>query len=257
MPRSKRNRQITLSKVKKTPARERKDELIEKIQEAATTHDCCFLVKVSNQKNNFLKEIRAFFGTKGRLFLGKNNLTKLALGINKESELEDGLSELAVRISGEVGILFVKKGNFGDDKDFSTEQKVQELIASNPLFTRQAAMRSGEQAQSTIKLPAGVLPQFNGAMMDHLLSLGMPVRKDDGVLTLLSDFVVCTEGEAVTVDQCQILKLLGRLESEFRMETMCYWCKTTGKTTIVEEDEPDATMSTNNSQEAEDENLDG
>ncbi len=50
MPRSKRNRVVTLSKVKKSDAKDKKDDLIEKIQDAVENHKYCFVL-ISEGKN--------------------------------------------------------------------------------------------------------------------------------------------------------------------------------------------------------------
>ena len=149
--------------------------------------------------------MRGFFSSRGRLFLGKNNLMKLALGTSSDSELEAGLSDFALRITGEVAVLFVKIDPTSEG-DFSSAEKVLEMLKGNELFTRATQMRCGETARQTVKLSRGELPQFPGAIEAHLRSLGMPTSLHEKKVMLLSDFEVCTEGEPVTVDQAQVLQ---------------------------------------------------
>ena len=42
----------------------------------------------------------------GRFCLGSNKVMQVALGKDAETEIQDGLAELATRISGSVGLLF-------------------------------------------------------------------------------------------------------------------------------------------------------
>src|SRR5690606_34716792 len=59
MPKSKRNRLITLSKVQKQPSREKNERLYTAIREELENHTYAFIFSVDNMRNTFLKDIRA------------------------------------------------------------------------------------------------------------------------------------------------------------------------------------------------------
>ncbi len=105
MPRSRRNKEVTLSKVKKAPSREKKDNLVLKIQDAVEKYDHVVLLEVENQRNDLIKSVRAHFAQTGTICMGKNNVMKLALGTGPENEVADKISQLSDNISGEVALL--------------------------------------------------------------------------------------------------------------------------------------------------------
>ncbi len=51
--------------------------------------------------------------------------------------------------------------------------------------------------------------QFGHAMEPQLRAIGLPTALKKGVIHLIKDHVVCTEGDKLTSEQARILKLLG------------------------------------------------
>ncbi len=72
------------------------------------------------------------------------------------------------------------------------------------------------------------ISRFPHSIEAHLRSLGMPTQLKYGKIELLSDYVVCTEGQQLTVDQAQILKLFDKKYSTFKMVPSCAWSKNDG-----------------------------
>lgn len=105
MPRSKRNKEVVLTKVKKQPNAEKKDNLIINIQDAVEKFSHAYILEVHNQRNEYLKEVRKLIGAKGQLFMGKNNVMKTALGDRASNELFDEVHQLSERISGVCALL--------------------------------------------------------------------------------------------------------------------------------------------------------
>ncbi|CAO2589726.1 mRNA turnover protein 4 homolog, partial [Lemmus lemmus] len=54
----------------------------------------------------------------------------------------------------------------------------------------------------------------------HLLSVGMT---GVGVVTLLSDYEVCKEGDVLTPEQARVLKLFGYEMAEFKVTIKYRW----------------------------------
>lgn len=65
--------------------------------------------------------------------------------------------------------------------------------------------RSGFVTCETIQLPAGSLLDFSHSIEPHLRQLGMPTSLQKGVVTLLKDYTVCTQGQTLTPEQARIL----------------------------------------------------
>eukprot|EP00439_Symbiodinium_sp_Y106_P017198 s2704_g2.t1 len=74
---SKRNKVITLTKVKKRP-KEKKDELIDGIRESCEEFSRIFLVSIENERNQ-----------PGKLVCAKNKVMQTALGMSPESECQE------------------------------------------------------------------------------------------------------------------------------------------------------------------------
>ena len=65
--------------------------------------------------------------------------------------------------------------------------------------------------------------------------MGMPVSLVRGVVTLLEDFTVCTEGTTLTSEQARILKLLGHQQADFKLNLVAGWDKAGGDFTLLGE----------------------
>ena len=84
MPKSKRERVVSLSAVRKTPQAEVKERLIEDVTSCADSFDRVYVVTVHNMRNSLLKEARAELGKSSRFFFGRNAVIKVALGRDEE-----------------------------------------------------------------------------------------------------------------------------------------------------------------------------
>lgn len=92
MPRAKRNKEVTLSKVK-PKGRDHKENQLQRLQAAAQANPFCYLFSVGNMRNNHLKEVREKW--KGSsIFWGMNGVARKALGVDPENEIVEGISEI-------------------------------------------------------------------------------------------------------------------------------------------------------------------
>jgi mRNA turnover protein 4 len=80
MPKSKRDRKVTLSKVTKKVGLNVKQELIDKIREAVDKYERLFVFTVDNMRNQKLKALRDHYRDTSKFFLGKNRVMSVALG---------------------------------------------------------------------------------------------------------------------------------------------------------------------------------
>lgn len=215
MPKSKRNKVIALTKVKKKP-RDAKDTAIEDIREACENHPRMYLVSIENERNAFLQVMRRELRP-GKLVCAKNKVMQVALGTSPATECQDGVHQLADKISGQCGLLFTDK----------PPADVQSVLAE---YRPSDFARSGNVASSTVVLPKGVdtLSKLPHSIEAHLRQLGLPTQLLDGKIHLLGDHCVCKEGDELTADAAQILKIMEIKQAEFKMEVMAHWCKATG-----------------------------
>jgi mRNA turnover protein 4 len=94
MPKSKRQRVTTLSKTGTRTTKESKVALVNEIRANIDQFDHVWLFSVGDMRNEGLKEVRAQWRGTGRFFYGKTRVMAKALGINPETEYEEGLGQL-------------------------------------------------------------------------------------------------------------------------------------------------------------------
>jgi len=205
MPKSRRDRKVTLSKVQKRVGLEGKQELVSKIREAVDQHARAFVFKCDNMRNQHLKEVREKWkASDSAFFLGKNRVMSLALGRTPDEEHAENLHKLSALLRDQRGLLFTSR----------PEKEVVEYFSSHeaPDFCR-----TGGRAPSTVALAGGPLEQFPHSLEPQLRALGLPTALKKGVVHLLGEeYVVCKEGDVLTSEQARILKLLGHQEAKFR-----------------------------------------
>mmetsp|Transcript_1581 Transcript_1581/g.4810 ORF Transcript_1581/g.4810 Transcript_1581/m.4810 type:complete len:225 (+) Transcript_1581:75-749(+) len=210
MPKSKRSKVVPLTKVKKRP-KEKKDKLIDEVRDASSKFKNCFLLSITNERNALLQVVRQRMRP-SRLFCAKNKVMQLALGTTPEAECQDNIHKLSQQISGPCGLLFTDKSP-SDVQSFLAEYRPSDFA------------RSGATATETVTLPRGTdaLAHLPHSIEHHLRQLGMPTQLRDGKIHLLGEHTVCKEGQELTADAAQVLKLLDLKQAQFTMEVEAHW----------------------------------
>lgn len=213
MPKSKRDRKISLTQTRKKGL-EHKQKLIDDLREHVDTYERIFTFTMQNSRNAKLKDVRQAW-THSRLVFGKNKVMAIALGKGIEDEYKENLHKISKRLIGQTGILFTNK----------TQKEVVEWFKtySEPEFAR-----SGNTATQSVTLSEGPLAGFSHSMEPQLRQLGLPTALKKGVVTLLRDHNVCEKGQTLTPEQCRILKLFDHKMVEFRITIDSIWT-TNGK----------------------------
>jgi mRNA turnover protein 4 len=208
MPKSKRNRVYTLSQTRKK-GREMKSELLQEIRDCTDKYQHIFLFNVENMRNSKLKEVRSQWKS-SRFFFGKNRVLQAALGRTEAEEYREGLAGLAKLLRGNVGLFF-------------TNQPRDEVISWFQSYLEQDHARAGCQATDDVILQEGPLEQFPHSMEPHLRKLGLPTVLKKGVVTLIKEHTVCSDGDTLTPEQARLLKLLDWKMAEFRIQFQAVW----------------------------------
>ncbi|XP_077116436.1 mRNA turnover protein 4 homolog [Ranitomeya variabilis] len=214
MPKSKRDKKVSLTKTSKKGL-EVKQSLIQELRKCVDTYKYLFVLSVENMRNNKLKDVRSAW-KHSRLFFGKNKVMTVALGKDPCDEYKDNLHKLGKSLKGEVGILFTNR----------TEKEVREWFNQ---FKETDFARAGNKATYGVVLDEGPLEQFTHSMEPQLRQLGLPTTLKKGVVTLLSDYEVCKEGDTLTPEQARILKLFGYQMAEFKVSIKSMWVSETGE----------------------------
>jgi len=211
MPKSKRDRKVTLSKTEKKAGLEFKQDLVEKIRNCVNDYARIFVFSVDNMRNNHLKDIREKWN-KSKFYLGKNRVMSLALGRTPEEEIFGNLHKVSGLLRTQCGLLFTNE----------TKEGVLDFFENH---TQPDFARSGAKAEDTLILTQGPLEQFSFSMEPQLRALGMPTALKKGVIHLISDYTVCTEGQTLSTEQARILKLLGHQSAKFKLNMIAVWNK--------------------------------
>lgn len=214
MPKSKRDKKISLTRTKKKGL-ESKQNLVEEIRKCVEEYARIFVFSVAHMRNNKLKDVRMEW-RHSRFFLGKNKVMSLALGRSAEEEISDNLHKVTQALSGQRGLLF-------------TNQTKEEVLEYFDNLSESDYARSGDVASETVSLKEGLLEQFPHSLEPQLRKLGLPTKLERGVPALLTDHTVCQEGEMLSPEQARILKLLGKEQAAFHLVMESFWTRHDGK----------------------------
>ncbi|KAL1415346.1 hypothetical protein MTO96_029494 [Rhipicephalus appendiculatus] len=208
MPRSKRNRQVSLTRTKKKGL-EHKRDLIQEVRDAFEKYDKVFVYSVSNMRNSKLKDVRQEWKD-SRFYFGKNKVMSVALGRFIDEDHRENLHKVSERLRGQCGLFFTN----------APKEKVLQWFNdySDPDYAR-----AGFRATERVFLDQGPLPQFQHSLEPHLRRLGLPTSLQKGVVTLVKDHEVCKEGEVLKPEQASILKLLGVKMATFKITMEFLW----------------------------------
>ena len=88
MPKSKRNKVVSLTNTKKK-GREGKEQLIEKIQDCVGEYKYGYVLSFHNMRTTPFKQMQNELRDSSKFFLGKNKVMVRALGSHPEDEVED------------------------------------------------------------------------------------------------------------------------------------------------------------------------
>ncbi|KAG7088323.1 hypothetical protein E1B28_012332 [Marasmius oreades] len=228
MPRSKRSKLVSLTKVDKK-TRSHKEAQITLIQENADKWKYCWLFEVRSFRNGHLQTVRKLWKGTARIFFSRSALMAKALGTTPEEEHRMGIHKLAKQLEGEVGLLF-------------TDTEPQEVIDWFADFHPPDFARAGNVASRTVVLPAGPVMQHHSDPPEpfphneepQLRKLGLSTKMNRGVPTLEIPHNLCEKGKPLTAEQAQLLKLIGEKMVVFRVGLIARWDAATGEVTTLD-----------------------
>jgi mRNA turnover protein 4 len=209
MPKSKRNKAVTLSKTKKK-GREHKESIVNSIREAVEKFNSVYVFTFENMRNLKFKEFREQLKSSSRFFLGSNKVMQVSLGRSVADEIRPGLHKVSKLLRGDSGLC-------------CTNLPTDEVLRLFNEYEEYDFARTGSTATEKVELNEGPLDQFTHEMEPFLRKQGMPVRLNKGVVELVSDFVVCEEGKPLSPESSRILRLLGIKMATFRLQLLCRW----------------------------------
>eukprot|EP00884_Botryococcus_braunii_P001107 jgi/Botrbrau1/10998/Bobra.0234s0021.1 len=229
MPKSKRNKLVTLSKVKKKN-RDWKGALINNVRNFVDTYTTVYIFKYENLRNDKFKDLRERLKESSRFCMGSNAKLQVSLGRDTDDEYRPGLAQLSDRLHGNVGLFF-------------TNLPREEVIHIFEDFEEQDFARAGARATRTFKLQEGPLEGPYGPLPHtvepSLRGYGLPTKLVRGVVTLMADHVVCRERQRLTPNQAHILRVFDEKMATFRMQLMACWDSQSASVEILSDDTGD------------------
>ncbi|KHJ45380.1 ribosomal protein L10 [Trichuris suis] len=215
MPRSKRDKEISLTQVKKK-GRAANEQLVEKVRKCVDEYEQVILFTADNMRTSCMNEVRAHFRDDSRFLFGRNSVIAIALGRQPSEEYSKNLHKLSRSISGQCGLMF-------------TQRSPDDIVSYFKNYSRPEYARSGNVATRTVSLDAGPLTEIPFNMEPYLRKLGLPVVLRKGVVVLERDHTVCKEGDKLTPEQAKILEIFGEKLATFRLHLLLLWSKSDGK----------------------------
>jgi mRNA turnover protein 4 len=209
MPRSKRNRPISLTATQKK-GRSLKQQLVESIRDAVDSHSDLYIFRYDNMRSSRMKQVRHKLRGSSRFFLGKNKVMQLALGKSVEDEYSSNLRRVSSHLIGQCGIIMTSL------KEAEIKALFEEEIT--PEFAN-----AGFVPKDTIHVDEGPLEGWPVSMIDQFRRLGLSVEVRDSQVNLLKGFDLCTKGKPITPEQAKLLTLFDKKLAIFRLHLTCHW----------------------------------
>ena len=219
MPRSKRSKVVSLTQTQKK-GMEHKKKLVEDIRACLDEYKYVWIFSVGDMRTDGLQEVRNLWKGTGRIIYGKNKVVAKALGESEETEYKTGLSEIAKRLKGPLGL-------------FLTSWDPAETLEWFQTFTRPAFARQNFPATQTLVLPAGPIKNaedetFPHSMEPQLRGCGLMTSLEKGVPTLKVETQVCKEGEKLSGEKARLLLMLGYMQATFKVKLGSHWSEEGG-----------------------------
>ncbi|KAG6794202.1 hypothetical protein POTOM_003440 [Populus tomentosa] len=248
MPKSKRNRPVTLSKTKKK-GREHKESIVNSIRDAVEKYNSIYVFSFENMRNLKFKEFREQHKLTSRFFLGSNKVMQVSLGRSAADEIRPGLHKVSKLLCGDAGLFLTNLPRQEVESYQGYSGHLLDVVERNFNFLNNSHLcyywngkkrkptfaqlfneyeeydfaRTGTTATETVELKEGPLEQFTHEMEPFLRKQGIPVRLNKGVIELVSDFVVSEEGKPLSPESARILRLLGTKTATFKLHLICRW----------------------------------
>uniref|UniRef100_A0A1I7X3S8 Ribosome assembly factor mrt4 n=1 Tax=Heterorhabditis bacteriophora TaxID=37862 RepID=A0A1I7X3S8_HETBA len=105
MPRSKREKDVSLTKVKKK-TRAAKETLVDEVRHSVDAYDNIFVFTIDNMRSKRFISVRQHFKSNSRFFFGKNNVMMVALGRQLTDEYAANLHKISQQLKGQCGLMF-------------------------------------------------------------------------------------------------------------------------------------------------------
>ena len=208
MPKSKRERPVSLTQVK-SKGQQQRSAMINTLRDAIDEYKYIYTFTWDSMRAETFNPVRLEWRD-SRFFMGKNKVTAVGLGRSEDEEYRANLHRVAAQLTGNVGLLLTNRGR-AEVLDYFAQYEVADFA------------RAGNTAPEAVQLPVGPNDAFTGSQLEYLRKLGLPVQLDDGVVVVEVPHTVVAEGATISAAQAKVLQLLGRKLAKFKVQILSVW----------------------------------
>ena len=198
MPKSKRTKFVSLTRTK-PKTRDSKTKLLNRLKALTTRYTRIAVISFKNMNSSAQLKLRSSLGSISQVVFGKKSILKLAFGTSEDSKTDNELNMLSDFFGdGQAAVVF-------------SNLPVSSLKEKLEKFEKIEFAQPGTLSPANVILGKGesVFKKLSSSNDEHLRTLGLDVTVENGKLNLVSDFLCAKKGEALSSEQCKILKLLG------------------------------------------------
>lgn len=224
MVKSKRARVIPLTRVEKKP-REWKEQLIQNIRAAFDTYDDVYVIRAHNMTSWAWNQLRINTRATSRLFMGKNQVMRFALGKSEEDTYRRRTWQLGRLLRGMTGLLFTN----------APREDLEKVLAASQTSCNAVG---GDVATETVIIPEGPLDsdRYAFSLEPELRKLGLPTQLRNGIIHVIGEYTICQEGQQLTAAQARLLNHFGHSLGKRTLTILAVWHKVTEDLDILDED---------------------
>jgi len=195
----------------KTP-KKNKSEKVEQgntIRENLLKYERVYVVRFNYMKTDRINDIRRKYRS-STLCFAKHKILNHSLGLTADTEARPQMHLLNQYIDGQSAL-------------FMTNEPHSEVISFFSSLTEPEFANAGFVATESYVVPEGPLSQFSFSMDGFLRELGLPVRLENGVITNVRDYEVCSPGQTLTKNQANLLKQFQVKMDSFQAQVVALW----------------------------------
>ena len=195
----------------KTPKKNKSEKIQQglEIRENLLKYDRIYVISFNYSKTDRLNDIRREFRS-STLTCAKHTIISHALGLTSETEAKPNIHKLNQFIDGQTAL-------------FMTNEPHSKVISFFESLSESEYANAGFTVNESFVVPAGPLPQFNFSMDGFLRELGLPVMLENGVITNVRDYEVCSPGQVLTKNQANLLKQFQIKMDTYRARVLALW----------------------------------
>ncbi|KMZ67194.1 hypothetical protein ZOSMA_273G00120 [Zostera marina] len=104
MHKSKRNKIVTLSKIKKKGREHNKEQLVNAIRQSVEDYTSTYVFRFENMRNLKFKNFREQLKSNSRFYMGSNKVMQVALGLTLLDEVSSGIFKLLKFVGGNTDL---------------------------------------------------------------------------------------------------------------------------------------------------------